>query len=414
MNRGGDGRRGGPRVLIAGGGTGGHVYPGLAVAEALRALAPEAEIRWVGTRRGLESVLVRHAGLRLHLVPASGFRGLGSGARLRFLVNFGLGLLRSLWLLARWRPAVVLGTGGYVSAPVLAAARLLRLPTALQEQNALPGSANRLLGRWARRVYLGFAAAGEHFPAGRTLVTGNPVRGAFSAGGAATAPAAAAPAAAQPPPAPPAPGGARLLLFGGSRGARTLNRAAAEAAPGWLRREDLSLWLQTGPAEVGDVRRAYGEPPPARVRIDPYILDMPAALGWADLVVCRAGAMTLAELAASARPAVLVPFPHATDQHQLRNARDWERDGAAVVLEDAGCDGPTLAAAVDRLAADPERLRRMGAAAAARATPGAARAIAVDLLRLAGRPVAVAGPAAAPAAGPDTTPEAEGEGRRVP
>jgi UDP-N-acetylglucosamine:LPS N-acetylglucosamine transferase len=168
------------RLLIAGGGTGGHVYPGLAVAEALRDLAPRIDVRFAGTRRGLEAVLVPRAGYPLHVLPASGFRGLNFMARLLFLVNFTAGFLRSLWLIGRWRPGAVLGTGGYVSAPVLAAARVLRRPCALQEQNAIPGSANRLLARWVEMIYLGFAAAQDYFPGRACRVTGNPVRAAFA------------------------------------------------------------------------------------------------------------------------------------------------------------------------------------------------------------------------------------------
>ncbi len=364
-----------PTILIAGGGTGGHVYPGLAVAEALRALAPGARISFAGTRRGLESVLVPKAGWPIDFVPASGFRGLGPGARLRFVVNFLGGLFRSLRLVGRLRPDVVLGTGGYVGAPVLAAARLLRRRTALQEQNSVPGSANRLLARWADRIYLGFAEARTFFPKRDCLVTGNPVRADFVARTGAAAPA--------------FDGGRplRLLVFGGSSGARTLNAALRELAPRWRDRDDLELRLQTGTAEKEAVAAAFADFPAARARVDAYILDMPEALAWADLVVCRAGAMTLAELAASGAPAVLVPYPFATDDHQLRNARDFEGAGAALVLEDAACDGPALADVVESLAADPARLGVMAAACARLARPAAAAEIAADLMRLAGRDV---------------------------
>lgn len=369
------------RVLIAGGGTGGHVYPGLAVAEALQQVAPWCEVRFAGTRRGLEFLLVPRAGFHLYLVPASGFRGMGPGARLRFVVNFVAGLLRSLRLLLSWKPNVILGTGGYVSAPVLAAGRLLRKPCALQEQNAIPGSANRLLGRWARRIYLGFSAASDHFQGRDCLVTGNPVREAFTGG---------AEPAMDPDPPPPgteSPTGGRemrLLVFGGSRGARTLNETVIAAAARWLREESLAVWIQTGPGSYEAVAEAFADFPGQRVRVDAYLFDMPAALAWADLAVCRAGAMTLAELAALGKPAVLVPFPHATDDHQLKNARACEEAGAAVVLEDAVCDGERLAALVRSLAADRPRLQAMGAAAAARSRPGAARRIACDLIRLGG------------------------------
>ncbi len=169
----------GPRVLLTGGGTGGHVYPALAVAEALRRLAPAAEVRYAGTAAGIERRLAEAAGLRFHAVPASGVRGLGAAARVRFVVNFARGTAGALGLLGRWRPDVVLGTGGYVTGPVLMAARLRGVPCALQEQNAVPGSANRLAARWARRIYLGEEAARRWLPAARCVVTGNPVREAF-------------------------------------------------------------------------------------------------------------------------------------------------------------------------------------------------------------------------------------------
>jgi UDP-N-acetylglucosamine--N-acetylmuramyl-(pentapeptide) pyrophosphoryl-undecaprenol N-acetylglucosamine transferase len=385
------------RVLIAGGGTGGHVYPGLAVAEALRELRPQCDVRFAGTSRGLEALLIPRAGYRLYRIPASGFRGLGPGARLRFLLNFLAGVVRGLQLLVTWRPDVLLGTGGYVSAPALAAARLLGRPCALQEQNAIPGSANRLLARWSRRIYLGFAAAAEHFPGRDCRVTGNPVRAAFTAQGEhPTASAAGDPAPGQNLPAPagqvsPLDRELRLLIFGGSRGAHTLNRAACQAAPRWREQHELAVWLQTGPAERDEVAAAFADFPAGRARVDAYLFDMPGALRWADLAVCRAGAMTLAELSALGKPAVLVPFPHATDDHQLQNARDCEAAGAAVVLEDASCDGPALADAVATLGADRAKLAAMGKAAGTRSAPDAARRIAEDLIQLAGGNGAAAG-----------------------
>ncbi len=370
------------RVLLTGGGTGGHVYPGLAVAEQLRRLAPDADIRFVGTRRGIEATLVPRAGWPLATVPASGFRGLGVVARLRFLLNFAAGGLASLALLLRRRPDVVLGTGGYVSAPVIAAARLLGIACAVQEQNAIPGSVNRLVGRWARRAYLGFAGAARWFPAGRCVATGNPVRAAMAA------------AAGQAPPGGAAPGGGhRVLVFGGSGGAATLNRAVTGAAADWDARGDLTVLAQTGPREFAAVRDAVlAAAPGGRVQVVPYIDDMAGELARADLVVCRAGAMTLAELHCLGRPAVLVPFPHATDDHQTRNARDCEKAGAAVVVPDAECDGPRLQALVTSLLADPRRLAAMAAAARSLGRPEAAAVIAADLLALAGHPAGRAQP----------------------
>jgi len=367
------------RVLVAGGGTGGHVYPGLAVAEAVQAAAPRAEIRFAGTRRGLEAILVPQAGYRLHTVPASGFRGLGPLARLRFLLNFAAGLVSSLWLLARWRPDVVLGTGGYASAPIMAAARLRSIPCALQEQNTIPGSANRLLARWADRIYLGFAESQQYFPEKSCLFTGNPVRASFSRG--------QKPSTAEKEVSPCLSAnanddGLRLLIFGGSRGARTLNNAAKGATALWQRQPCPAIWLQTGPAQKEELVAAYAEFPQDRVRVTAYIFDMPTALAWADLAVCRAGAMTLAELHVLGKPAVLVPFPHATDDHQLKNARACEEAGAAVVVTNDALTPQVLVDTVESLAEDSARLQAMGQAAAALARPEAATKIAQDLLRL--------------------------------
>jgi len=368
------------RILIAGGGTGGHVYPGLAVAEALLTERPDSEVRFAGTRRGLEYLVVPKSGFRLHTIPASGFRGLGVLSRIRFLLNFSAGLIGSLCLLLTWRPAVILGTGGYVSAPVLAAARLFRCPCALQEQNAFPGSANRLIARWAKRIYLGFAEAAEQFPGRSCLITGNPVRASFSADFVPPA------SEKEVPPrlsAEAAPQQLHVLIFGGSRGARTLNNAVIEAAAEWLNEPSLALWIQTGISQQAEVAAAYAHFPTERVQITPYLFNMPAALAWADLAVCRAGAMTLAELHTMGKPAVLVPFPHATDNHQLKNASACEKRGAAVVIEDAECTGEVLVAQVAGLAENRERLAEMGRGAASLAKPEAARLIAQDLLRLA-------------------------------
>lgn len=372
-----DPRADGPRILLTGGGTGGHVYPALAIAEAVQRLAPTSEVRYAGTATGIERRLAEAAGLRFHAVAASGMRGLGAAARVRFIVNFARGTASAYRMLGAWRPDVVLGTGGYVTGPVLMAARLRGIACALQEQNAVPGSANRLAARWARRIYLGEASARRWLPAARCELTGNPVRAAFLG---------EAGPASFPLPAPATTPGLKVLIFGGSGGARTLNRAAMAAAPAWRERDDIALVIQTGRDAHAEVAAAYADAPPARVQVLPYIDTMPAVLRWADLVVGRAGAMTLAELAATGCPAILVPFPHATDNHQLRNAREREAAGAAVVLEDHLCDGPALQRGVADLAGDPARRRAMGEASAALARPQAASEIAAGILRLASAP----------------------------
>lgn len=360
------------RLLITGGGTGGHVYPGLAVAEAVQRLEPGARILFAGTRQGIEAHLVPASGFDIVFLAASGFRWLGLGARLRFVANLVRGFFTSLGIIRRFGPHVVLGTGGYVSLPVAAAARVLGVPLVLQEQNAVPGSTNRLLGRWARRIYLGFTEATGFFRADRCLDTGNPVRAAFLEsldGGNPTVAQADRPF--------------HLLLFGGSRGAKTLNRAATDAASAWQTPADVHIRLQTGVDDFETVREAYAAAD--HVDVTPYIDDMPAALGWADLVVSRAGAMTLAELAAAGKPSVLVPFPYATDNHQLRNAKAREDTGAAFLLLDELCDGEALSAVVSQLRRESGRLETMAAASRVLARPDAAMVIASDLMRLTGR-----------------------------
>jgi UDP-N-acetylglucosamine--N-acetylmuramyl-(pentapeptide) pyrophosphoryl-undecaprenol N-acetylglucosamine transferase len=368
-----------PRVMITGGGTGGHVYPGLAVAESLVRFAPNIELRFVGTKKGLESVLVPRAGHHFATVPASGVRGLGGKARFLFLINFLAGFLRSVGQLLAWRPAVVLGTGGYVIGPVMAAARVLGIRCVLQEQNAVPGSANRLAARWAEKVYLGFAAAEKYFRRGRTQVTGNPVRAAFAAGASTSFAEGESPGAGSGG----APGN-RVLVFGGSGGAGTLNRAMGEGAEQWLADPDRHLLVQTGPKDLETVRTAYAHAADDQVRVEPYIQNMAAALDWADLVICRAGAMTLAELQMMGKPAILVPFPHATDNHQLRNAEDCAEAGAAIVIEDADCTPESLFATAKTLLGDTDRLAAMGHAAREMSRPDAAEVIALDLLTLIG------------------------------
>ncbi|HPF35122.1 MAG TPA: undecaprenyldiphospho-muramoylpentapeptide beta-N-acetylglucosaminyltransferase [Candidatus Krumholzibacteria bacterium] len=367
------------RIVITGGGTGGHVYPGLAVAEALRGVDPEGEVLFVGTRGGMEARLVPEAGYPFTTVPASGVRGLGWGARLRFAANLAVGLVRAWWLLWRFKPDMVLATGGYVSVPVVAAARLLGRRIVLQEQNSVPGSANRLAARWAEMVYLGFAEGAEAFPGTMSRWTGNPVRRAVVESLTASR---REPWNGRRP--------LHLLIFGGSRGARTLNRAVMEAAAAWTGETRLEARIQTGPDDHAEVDRALAATRTAwrrdgrELRVTPFIEDMAASLAWADLVVCRAGAMTLSELTAAGLPAILVPFPHATDDHQTRNAAGLSRAGAAELLPDDLCTGDSLRAMVDHLRADPEVLADMARRSAAHARPDAAMEIAVDLLRRTG------------------------------
>jgi UDP-N-acetylglucosamine--N-acetylmuramyl-(pentapeptide) pyrophosphoryl-undecaprenol N-acetylglucosamine transferase len=266
-------------------------------------------------------------------------------------------------VLRRLQPAVVVGVGGYASVAAVVAARLGRLPTVLQEQNAIPGLANRWLGRVSARICLGFAAASRYFPPGRTVHTGNPVRASVLAG---TGP------------------GTDLLVFGGSQGARRINQAMLAAVPRLDGRHGgRGILHQTGAADLEEVRRGYaGLAVEAEVR--PFIDDMGAAYGRALLVVARAGAMSCAELTARGLPAILVPYPHAADDHQRFNAAALVDAGAAEMILDAQLDGATLAAAIGGLLADAERRAGMAEAARRAGRPDAAKRVAEEVLALAG------------------------------
>ncbi len=353
------------RLLIAGGGTGGHLYPGIAVAREWLARGEDQEVLFAGTDRGLEARVLPALGLPLVTVRSAGVVGRGAVGRIRAVGRLSLGLKDAFGLVRRYRPSVCLGVGGYASFPVVLAALLARVPAAVQEQNAWPGLANRVLARWVRRVYAGMGAALEHLPADRTRVTGNPLRPEFREAA---------------PYAPPGPGEpVRLLVVGGSQGARFLNETVPAAVARLAR--PVSVVHQAGRAETQAVQGRYGDRP--GVRVTAYLDDIRAAYAQAHLVVARAGALTVAELAAVGRPAVLVPYPHAAGDHQSANARAAQEAGAARWVPQAGCDAAVLAAVLDALLAAPDRLREMARVAAASAPRDAARTIVGDLMMVA-------------------------------
>jgi len=352
--------------VLAGGGTGGHVFPAIAIAREIRARRPGARILFVGTRRGFEAMIAPKEGFPIEFIAASGFVGRGAGAKARALADLARGILQSRRILAREKAAAVLGVGGYASLPMLAAARLSGVPSMIQEQNSVPGIANRLGARAARVVAAGFESACARLP-GRCVWTGNPVRKEFFqiAERELT--------------------GRKVLVFGGSQGARVLNRAVTEAAPR-LAQSRVALVAQTGEREHAAVAAALGGFP--GMSAVPFLTEMAAAFSEADLLVCRAGALTVAELCAAGKPALLVPFAAATHGHQDENARALERAGAAVVLAETECRGERLASVVAGLLDDPARLRSMGRAARALARPDAAARIVDLFFEIAGRPAA--------------------------
>jgi UDP-N-acetylglucosamine--N-acetylmuramyl-(pentapeptide) pyrophosphoryl-undecaprenol N-acetylglucosamine transferase len=339
--------------VIVAGRTGGHIFPGLALAREIRARRPEPPVLFVGTAGELEKRLVSEAGFPLETVTASGFAGKSFSGRLLSLARLPAGFLEARALLSRHRARAVAGTGGYVSVPVLAAARSLGIPTLVHDSNALPGIATKLLNRFATRTAVGLARSNAHLKRPGT-VTGTPVRAEFF-----TVPRLSA-----------FPATRRLLVFGGSQGSAVLNEAMIGAARS-LAREGLEVVHQTGESHFAGVQGRYGELP-ASWRLAPFLPRIYEELAWADLVVSRAGALTLAELAAAGRPAILVPFGSATHGHQLENARAFVEAGAARIIEESVLTGEALAAAAKDLLADQERLVKMGEAARSFAVPDAA------------------------------------------
>jgi len=357
------------RILIATGGTGGHIFPALAVADALTARHPGAAILFAGGA-GPEGDMARRHGLDFLELPARGIMGRGVSGLLGGLAWLGRGLPLALREVRRFRPDAAIGFGGYAGfCPVLAAA-LLGIPTAVHEQNSVPGVTNKVLGRVVKRIFLSFPDASGAFPAGKTVLTGNPVREVIlAAGRARMADADRAP-------------GARVLVLGGSQGARPVNDAVIAALPR-LMDQGVTLTHQAGRADADRVRTAYAAAGADPAQVRDFIDDMAAAYAQADLAVCRAGATTVFEVAATGVPALFVPFPQATHDHQTMNARALADTGAARLLPQAGLTGESLAEAVLALLGDAQQLTTMGRAARAFARPDAASDIARGLEALA-------------------------------
>ncbi|MEV6393305.1 UDP-N-acetylglucosamine--N-acetylmuramyl-(pentapeptide) pyrophosphoryl-undecaprenol N-acetylglucosamine transferase [Streptomyces sp. NPDC051907] len=363
-------------VVIGAGGTGGHIYPGLALADALRRAAPGAVVSFVGTTRGLEGELIPAAGYRLHTVDMIPFDpALGPK---RYLLPAAL--LRSgaqcRAILRGQRAQIAVGMGGYPSAPVIVGARLAGLPSVIHESNAVPGRANQFAARLTPHIAVAFDRSRAHLAGGEdALTTGMPIASALARLDRPGLRAEARRALSVPE-------GARLVLFnGGSLGAARLTEAAVGLAERWRERTDVHLLVKTGPAALEETRRRLARSPVARAV--PYLDRMDLAYAAADLVVCRAGAATVAELAVVGVPAVLVPYPHAPGDHQTHNARVLSDAGAGLLLPDAETTADRLAALVEPLLADPARLAAMSGAADPGPHAHAADLLAARVLELA-------------------------------
>jgi UDP-N-acetylglucosamine--N-acetylmuramyl-(pentapeptide) pyrophosphoryl-undecaprenol N-acetylglucosamine transferase len=355
-------------MIIAGGGTGGHLFPGIAIAEEFLGRDPAHRVLFIGTDRGLEKKILGELGFPLRTLKVEGLQGRGTGRILVSLLKIPGSLLASFRLLRAFQPSVVVGVGGYASGPTVLAARLMGLKTAIAEQNAFPGLTNRILGRFVDRIFVTFLASERWFPTGRTRVTGNPIRAAFLADQTKT--------------------GKRdprftLLIFGGSQGAHAINRIVMDALGSLEHLKDQIRFIhQTGEKDREAVAGAYQERGFA-AEVSPFILDMAGAYRAADLLLCRAGATSIAEITAGGKAAVLIPFPFAVNDHQTQNAEVLARAGAAEMIPEKGLDGWRLAAVIERLCRHPEEIKRMEKASASLGNVRAAAAIVDGCLELA-------------------------------
>jgi UDP-N-acetylglucosamine--N-acetylmuramyl-(pentapeptide) pyrophosphoryl-undecaprenol N-acetylglucosamine transferase len=362
------------RVLIAGGGTGGHLYPGIAVALKLKERHADCDVLFVGTRRGIEQRILPSLGLPFRTISARGLPRRASFAFLAALVSYGWGFLASLVLCLRFRPDVVVGTGAYASAPVVLAGKVTGKPCLLLEQNRIPGRTNRVLSRFVNEVHLSFSESRRFFKRKDHLkLSGNPVREGIV----------------QRDRLPVArrlglsPDKATLFVFGGSRGAHRLNQSVVDALPLLEKIRKLQLIVQTGEEDHAWVKEELAK---TRIRavVEPYLNEIADAYCMADLVLCRAGATTLAEITLCGLPSILVPYPHAADDHQVANADKLVNLEAAEMVRDEELTGKRLARVVRRLVMSEHQLRRMAVRARLAARPDASLRVARAIERLAG------------------------------
>ena len=355
------------RIILTTGGTGGHIFPALAVAEQIQRLNPQAEILFVGSQYGPESKLAQEAGLQFIGLPVRGVLGRGFRA-LSALAAMARAICSARGIIARFCPDVVAGFGSYASMPAMAAARLAGIPIAVHEQNAVSGLSNRLMGRMASRIFLSLPDHLHSFDEKRCIFTGNPVRSAI-----------ASLFNVRPKhrddPRP------HLLVMGGSQGAKAINSAILASLP---RFSEIFIRHQTGAADYERVKAGYEAHGINNDQADvlPFISDVAAAYADADIVLCRAGATTVAELALAGKPSVLIPFPYATHDHQTGNARAMENAGAAVLIAEKELPERDLTGEVLELLHDPQRLEAMGRAARKCAKPNAAHDVACGLFKL--------------------------------
>ncbi len=336
------------KVLFAAGGTGGHIFPAIAVANEVLRRDEASEVLFVGTARGLETRIVPEAGFQLSLINSAGLKNVGFVGKLKGLSVLPKSFIEARQIIRQFRPHVVVGAGGYVSGPVLLMAAIMGVPTLVMDSNALPGFTNRQLARFVDKAALTFEASLPYFGK-KGVVTGNPVRKEFF----------------EVPPKQRSEV-AHLLIFGGSQGARAINNAMTDALPHLRELKDrLTITHQTGEADFEKIRELYSRSDYPMADVRPFIANMFEEFARADLVICRAGATTCAELAAAGKASIMIPLPTAADDHQRKNAEALEEGGAAKMLLQADLNGEKLAELIRTTIGDAETLSAMEAAAKA-------------------------------------------------
>jgi len=355
------------RLLLSGGGTGGHLFPAIAVAEECAGRYDDTDILFVGTKAGLEARLIPEQGWPIRYVLSGGIKGRGPVAATAGLFKAFWGLLQSIRIIADFRPGVILGMGGYASAPAIVAGRLFGISSAIHEQNAIPGLTNRLLGHLANRVFLTYPESGRFFSERKTIVTGNPVRKEFLSAGLRTK-----------------EKNVRftVFIFGGSLGAHRINEVVSEALTGPLKGEQIRIIHQTGDRDLEGIKKRYEEAG-TDAEVHPFIDDMPGAYMKADIVICRAGATSIAELMALGKPALLIPYPYASDDHQAKNAQALVDAGAAEMILESELDAGLLAGKIKSLMGDEKKVCEMAKRAAGLARKDAMKIICEELHKLA-------------------------------
>jgi len=331
-------------IMIAGGGTGGHLFPGVAIAEEFLRRDSRHQILFVGTDRGLEKRILGGLGFSLRTIDVEGVKGKGLTKMLKALLKIPGSLMQAATIISDFKPAIVIGVGGYASGPAVLAAFLRGIKTAIAEQNAIPGLTNRILGRFAARIFVSFAETGKWFAKRKTIVTGNPIRTTFVASGQEVE---------------KRDEFFRILVFGGSQGAHAVNEAVIESLEYLQHLKDkIRFTHQTGMDDKDNVARRYKDRGMDAV-VEPFIMDMAAAYRSADLLICRAGATSIAEITAMGKASILIPFPYAINDHQTKNAQVLVRGGAAKMIPQQELSGRRLAEVIENMYSHPEVLRDM-------------------------------------------------------